>query len=37
MWGTRLEIFDIQYKPKNSINGQVLANFVVEFTPTLGS
>ena len=25
--------FDIQYKPRTSIKGQVLADFVVEFTP----
>ena len=30
--GTRLGTFDIGYKPKNSIKGQVLADFVVKFT-----
>ena len=31
-WGTRLGTFGIHYKPRNSINGQVLADFVAEFT-----
>lgn len=31
-WGTRLDSFDIRYKPRNAIKGQVLANFVAEFT-----
>ena len=30
----RLGTFDTRYKPRNSIKGQVLANFVVEFTPS---
>ena len=25
--------FDIQYKPRNSLKGEVLANFVAKFTP----
>ena len=32
-WGTRLEAFDVRYKPRSSIKGQVLANFVAEFSP----
>ena len=32
-WGTRLGAFDIRYKPRNSVKGQVLANFVTEFSP----
>lgn len=36
-WGTRLGIFDIWYKPRNSIKGQVLADFMAEFTPALGA
>ena len=31
-WSTILESFDIKYKPRTSIKGQVLANLVVEFT-----
>jgi len=31
-WGTRLSSFDIWYKPKSSVKGQVLADFVTEFT-----
>ena len=30
-YGTRLESFDIRYKPKISVKEQVLANFIVEF------
>ena len=33
-WGTRLGTFDIWYKLRNSIKGQVLVDFVAEFTPT---
>ena len=35
--GTRLGTFDIRYKPRNSIRGQVLANFVAKFTPMPGA
>ena len=31
-WGTKLGTFDIRYKPRNSIKGQVLTDFVIEFT-----
>lgn len=30
--GTRLGNFDIRYKPRNSVKGQVLVDLVVEFT-----
>ena len=30
-------MFDIRYKPRNSIKGQVLVDFVVEFSPPLPS
>ena len=33
-WALELSKFDIRYKPKNTIKGQVLADFVKEFTPT---
>ena len=36
-WGTRLGLFDIQYRPKSSVKGQVLANFITEYTPREGS
>ena len=36
-WGTRLGTFDIRYKLRNFIKGQVLADFVAEFTPALGT
>ena len=32
-WGTRLGSFDICYRPKSSIKGQVLADFIAKFTP----
>ena len=32
-WGTRLGSFDIRYRPRNSMKGQVLADFVVDFSP----
>lgn len=34
-WRTRLKSFDVRYKPRNAIKGQLLAYFVVEFTPTI--
>ena len=33
-WAIELSEFDIRYKPKTAIKGQVLADFIVEFTPT---
>ena len=32
-WETQLGSFDIRYKPRSSVKGQVLADFVVEFSP----
>ena len=32
-WGTQLGSFDIRYRPRNSVKGQVLADFIAEFTP----
>ena len=32
-WALELSEFDIRYKPKRAIKGQVLADFVMEFTP----
>lgn len=34
-WGARLRVFDIWYKPRSFVEGQVLAEFVAEFTPPL--
>ncbi|XP_075653974.1 uncharacterized protein LOC142624325 [Castanea sativa] len=31
-WGTRLDSFDIRYKLRNSMKGQVLADFIAEFS-----
>ena len=33
-WALELSEFDIRYKPKTAIKWQVLADFVMEFTPT---
>ena len=32
-WGTWLGSFDIRYRPRSSVKGQVLADFIAEFTP----
>ena len=32
-WALELSEFDIRYKPKMTIKGQVLVDFVMEFTP----
>ena len=31
-WAIELSEFDIRYKPKTAIKGQILADFVMEFT-----
>ena len=33
-WSIELSEFNIRYKPKTAIKGQILANFVMEFTST---
>ena len=35
-WETRLGSFDIRYRPRSLVKGQVLADFVVEFSPRGG-
>ena len=32
-WGTRLGSFDIRYRPRNAVKGQVLADFIAKFSP----
>ena len=32
-WGTRLGAFDVRYKTRSSVKGQVLVDFVAEFSP----
>ena len=32
-WGTRLGSFDIWYRPRNTVKGQVFADFITEFSP----
>lgn len=34
-WETKLRSFDVRYKPRNDIKGQVLADFEAEFTPAI--
>ena len=36
-WGTRLGSFDIRYRTRSSVKGQVLADFVAEFSPREGN
>ena len=31
-WGTMLGAYDVKYMPRTTIKGQILADFVVEFT-----
>jgi ribonuclease HI len=32
-WGAQLGAYDVQYKPRTAIKGQVLADFIAEFAP----
>ena len=32
LWAVKLSEFDIQYRPRKAIKGQVVADFIVEFT-----
>ena len=32
MWAIELSEFNVQYRPRTVIKGQVIANFIVEFT-----
>ena len=32
-WGTQLGSFDIRYRSRNAVKGQVLTDFVAEFSP----
>ena len=32
-WGAQLKAYDINYRPRTSIKGHVLADFIAEFTP----
>ena len=33
-WAIELSEFDIRYKPRTAVKGQVLADFIMEFTPS---
>ena len=32
-WAIELSEFDIKYKPRTTVKGQILADFIMEFTP----
>ena len=32
-WAIELSEFDIRYKPRATVKGQILADFIIEFTP----
>ena len=34
--GRRLGYFDVKYRARGAIKGKVLAEFLVEFTPSIG-
>ena len=36
-WAIELTEFDIRYKPRTGVKGQVLADFIMEFTPSNSS
>ena len=36
LWATELSKFDIQYRPRTAIKGQVVADFIVEYTQLEG-
>ena len=33
-WAIELSEFDIRYKPRTEVKGQILADFIMEFTPS---
>ena len=33
-WAIELSEFDIRYKPRTAVKGKILADFIIEFTPT---
>ena len=32
-WAIELSKFDIRYKPRTAVKGQILVDFIIEFTP----
>ena len=36
-WAIELSEFDIRYKPRTGVKGQVLTDFIMEFTPSNSS
>ena len=37
LWAIKLSEFDIQYRPRTAIKGQVVANFIAEYTQLEGN
>ena len=35
-WAIELSKFDVRYQPRNVIKAQVLADYIIEFTPNQG-
>ena len=35
-WAIELNKFNVKYQPRNAIKAQVLADFIIEFTPNQG-
>ena len=36
LWAIKLSEFDIQYRPRTEIKGQIVANFIAEYTKLEG-
>ena len=36
LWAVELSEFDIQYRPRTAIKGQVIVDFIAKFTPIEG-
>ena len=34
LWAIELSEFDIQYRPRTAVKGQIVADFIVEYTQT---
>ena len=36
LWAIELSEFDIQYRPRTVVNGQIVADFIAEYTQSKG-
>ena len=34
LWAIELSEFDVQYRPQRAVKGQIVANFIAEYTQT---